>query len=258
MERHGLTFIVAVNDENILQRNLFSSPLFASKGKYQIIERHGCNSATIAYNEAIKKAENDIIVFTHQDMYFPESWIYELERALNYLEDIDPCWGVLGCYGRKKGINHGIGRVYTAGIGLNGSVIHKPEAIDTLDEIVIIIRKSSGLSFDSSLPHFHLYGTDICMLARDRGLSNYSIPAYCIHNADLYINLPKEFYECYYHVKKKWKKFLPIHASCIKITRFDSEVKLRKLKIMIKKILGKSVSGKIKTSVKNPRTLIDK
>lgn len=257
MGRHGLTFVVAVNDDKILRQNLLSSPLFASDDKHQIIERHDYTSAAIAYNSAIEEAKNDIIVFVHQDVYFPDNWLDELEGALKYLEDTNPSWGVLGCFGSSKGRPGGVGRVYTAGLGLHGNHIHKPEVVETVDEIVIVIRKSSGLRFDPALPHFHLYATDICMSAREMGMACYAIPAFCIHNANLYLNLPKEFFECYHHIKKRWKKYLAIYTSCIIISRFNNDVNLRKIKSVYRKLFGKVETGQAQHRVEDPRTLLD-
>ena len=55
-----------------------------------------------AYNDAIDKAQNDLIIFAHQDVIFPEQWLPHLERVLQYLEENDPQWGVLGCYGKTR------------------------------------------------------------------------------------------------------------------------------------------------------------
>jgi glycosyltransferase involved in cell wall biosynthesis len=255
MGRHGLTFVVAVNDDKILQRNLLSSPLFASNDKYQVIERQGYPSAAIAYNDAIEKAKSDIIVFVHQDVYFPDNWLDELARTLKYLEDTNPSWGVLGCFGSSKDRPGGVGRVYTTGLGLHGNHIHKPEVIETVDEIVIVIRKSSGLRFDPFLPHFHLYGTDICMSAREKGMACYAIPTFCIHNANINMNLPKEFFECYHHIKKRWKQFLPIYTSCIIISRFNTDVNIRKIESVYRRLSGKVATAQYR--VEDPKTLLD-
>ena len=69
-------------------------------------------------------------------------------------------------------------------------------AVQTLDEIVLILKKSSGLRFDDSLPHFHFYGTDICLRAAQRGMRSYAISAFCVHNTHQTLVLPEEFYEC--------------------------------------------------------------
>jgi len=60
--------------------------------------------------------------------------------------------------------------------------------VQTLDEIVLIFRRDSGLSFDETLPHFHFYGTDICMRAAEQGRQCYAISAFCVHNTPATVN----------------------------------------------------------------------
>jgi len=126
-------------------------------------------------------------------MIFPEPWLVQLELAVTHLKRTDPSWGVLGCSGVTPD-GTGVGWVYAPNQGLLGKSFDHPQPIQTLDEIVLIFRKSSGLRFDDSLPHFHLYGTDICLRAAQRGMRSYVIPAFCVHNASYYPVLPKEFY----------------------------------------------------------------
>ncbi len=116
--------------------------------------------------------------------------------------------GGVGLFWVTIGRKGGVGRVYTTARGLHGNETDIPEAVETVDEIVIGIRKSSG--FDSIRGcYFHLYGTDICMSAKENGMNCYAVPAVCIHNTNQLIELPEEFYQCYYHVKRRWKKYLP-------------------------------------------------
>jgi hypothetical protein len=77
------------------------------------------------------------------------------------------------------------------------------------------------------------------MEAAEQGRKCYAIQAFCIHNTNYVSALPEEFYECYYEIKKRWYKSLPIQASCIKITKFDKEVYIRKVKRLKIKFLGK-------------------
>jgi hypothetical protein len=183
----------------------------------------------MAFNDAIDKSKNDLIVFIHQDMILPENWLSDLELGLTFLTADDPQWGVVGCYGETLDDN-GRGYVYSSGLGILGKPFERPARIQTLDEIVLILRKSSGLRFDESLPHFHMYGTDICMRAEENGRKNYAISAFCIHNTQPGLILADEFYECYWHVKRTWKHRLPIQTTCIRITRFNVAMYTRRLR----------------------------
>jgi len=220
--------VVAVKTRaGILENNFLSSPCFRKPHPHQILIQEGYPSASGAYNDAINKSENDLIIFVHQDVILPEPWLPQLERALNYLEVDDPQWGVIGCYGETLDDN-GRGYVYSSGRGILGKPFERPARIQTLDEIVLILRKSSGLWFDNTLPHFHLYGADICLRAERAGRRNYAISALCIHNTHQNLILADEFYECYWHLKRTWKEHLPIRTTCIWITRFDVPVYKRR------------------------------
>src|SRR5262249_17877466 len=155
-------------------------------------------------------------------------WVADLERALSCLAVDDPRWGVLGCRGETLEDN-GWGHAYSTGLGIFGKPFERPAQVQNLDEIVLILRKSSGLRFDDTLPHYHMYGADICLRAQEMGMKNYAISAFCIHNTHQIIILPKEFYESYRHLKRTWRKRLPVRTTCMRITRFDVPMLKRRL-----------------------------
>src|SRR3984957_6934381 len=224
----AITFVVAVNNKDILESNFLASPCLLAPHPHQIIVQENFRCAAAAYNDAIEKSVNDLIVFCHQDMFFPSPWISELQRTLECLTTRDPSWGVLGCCGITSD-EQLRGYVYSSGEGIIGGP-SEPAEIQTLDEIVLILRKSSGLRFDPDLPHFHLYGTDICLRAAKLGMRNYAVSVLCIHNTYQGFNLPREFFECCWHVKRVWREFLPIQTTCIRITRFNIPIYVRRFK----------------------------
>lgn len=224
-----ITFVVTTyGTGEVLENNFLASPCLRHPHRHQILVQRDYISAAKAYNRAIDRADNDLMIFAHQDVIFLEPWLSQLEQALNYLDAEDVAWGVLGCYGRARD-GSGQGCIYSPGRGLIGLPFERPALVRTLDEIVLIFKKSSGLRFDDRLPHFHMYAADICMRAESRGLANYVVPALCIHNTNQYIVLPDEFYECYRYVKRVWKDRLPIQTVCLEMTRFDSPMYKRRL-----------------------------
>lgn len=225
----GITFGVAsYGDGALLRENFLSSPCFEGTHPHQILVRANFPSAAKAYNEIIDQAANDLIVFAHYDVLLPASWLRELRQAIEYLDRADPAWGVLGCYGVNQS-GRVFGFLYQRGMGLVGTPLEHPEPVQTLDEFILVIRKSSGLRFDERLPHFHLYGADICLRAASRKLTSYTIPAFCVHNTNHYLVLPPEFYECCRFIRRVWRDRLPVQTSCIRITRFNLPVYQRRL-----------------------------
>ena len=250
----NITFVVAVNDCEILERNFLQSPCFLDVPQHQVIVQRGFASATQAYNEALARCESDIVVFVHQDVYLPRPWIAQLERALAQLEVSDPHWGVLGSYGITQNGKYQ-GCVYSSAQALHGKPFDGPRQVQTLDEIVLIMRRSSGMQFDSDLRHFHFYGTDICLEAAKRGMKNYAIFAPCIHNTRQYLVLPSEFYECSEHVRRRWAASLPIQTTCVRLTRFNWKLRTRRLQeLYLRFIQRRTVAGK---RVQNVHTLVE-
>jgi hypothetical protein len=223
------TFVVASNDDSILDRNFLASPCFKSQHNYQILVQRHFASATKAYNDALRQRTRDLLIFVHQDIVLPEAWISDLELALAHLDATDPHWGVLGCAGMRQNGTF-CGHVYSSGRGTLGRHFEYPQKVQTLDEIVLIVRKSSGLWFDDTLPHFHLYGTDLCLRAASLGMNSYAMSAYCIHNTQEVVILPEEFYECCRHVAKVWRHRLPIQTTCVRLSRWNLPILIRRLR----------------------------
>lgn len=251
MSAQAFTIVASVNNEEVLQQNLLLSPGLLPGTRNQLILKRGFASASLAYNNAIDEAQHDIVIFVHQDIYLPETWFADLGRCLKVLEETDKNWGVLGCFGSRKDAHGGLGRVYTRGLGRHGHMLSRPEPIESLDEILLVIRKTSGLRFDPALPHFHMYGTDICMTARARGMVSYAFQAFCVHNTNQLVCLPKEFYACYRYVRNKWARFLPIHTACMKISVLNDEFYRKRIAEIGQRVLRRTAPPVLR--VEDPR-----
>jgi hypothetical protein len=212
------SLISVVNDQEVLRQCLLASPDISS-AREVLLER-GLASAAAACNAGIEKATADLLVLVHQDVYLPKGWLGALSRAVEVLSQKDPEWGVLGVWGVGRS-SEGAGFLYC---GANRKVLgHSFDGgveVETLDEVLLVLRKSSGLRFDQRLGGFHMYGTDICLEARRRGRKCYAIAAFCVHNANEYRILPLEFWRAYLVMRRKWKAQLPIRTTCTEITRW--------------------------------------
>jgi len=211
------SLIAAVNDEKVLNHTLLRSPVVDER--CQVIANRGFSSASQAYNAGILEATNEILILAHQDVYLPPSWLACLSQALGQLSDTDPHWGVLGVYGITRDFQRK-GYLYSTGLKrILGGPFGDPIEVASLDEVVLVVRKSADLLFDAGLPGFHLYGTDLCMKAHQRGMRSYVIPAFCIHNSNGLTHLPKAFWKSYFYLRRKWWDHLPLHTPCTVITR---------------------------------------
>ncbi len=211
------SLISAVNNDQVLQSCLLKSE--DAKSATEVILQRGYPSAALAYNNAIEQAQSDILVFAHQDVYLPKDWIAALGRAIERLNSTDPAWAVLGVYGVRKSGDH-VGHVYCAGVQrILGQEFADPQLVSSLDELLLIVRKSSGVRFDERIGGYHFYGTDICLEAQRRGFQAYAISALCIHNTNGYKMLPAQFWRNFFLVRRKWWDVLPVTTSCMQITR---------------------------------------
>src|ERR1700676_3513292 len=70
-----VTFVVPKNNPALFERNFAASPCFESMRPGRILAQEGYSSAASAYNDAIEKAQTDLIVFAHQDVFFPANWL---------------------------------------------------------------------------------------------------------------------------------------------------------------------------------------
>jgi hypothetical protein len=172
-------------------------------------------SAGQAYNRGLTDTRAEVLVFVHQDVFLPAGWLACLRTALAHLAAQDPLWGVLGIYGVTAD-GQSRGWTYSTGLGRElGGPFAAPEPVRTLDELLLVIRRDSGLSFDESLPGFHLYGTDVCLAAEQRGLRNYVIPAFALHNSNGLHTLPWAFWRACGHVQRTRRACLPVQTPCV-------------------------------------------
>jgi hypothetical protein len=206
-----LDLIAAVNDDAILAANLDRSPLLGRPGVTMHLRR-GFPSATLAYRDAMRDCHSDTLVFAHQDVYLPAAWEDQLMGSIAQLERADPQWAVLGVYGVRPG-GAQVGCVWSSGLdAMFGAAFDAPVAVHSIDEVLIVLKRSSGVEFDAGLPGFHLYATDLVQTALSLGRQAYVIFAPVVHNSRPSLYLGPDYFEAYRHVARKWKHRLPIRG----------------------------------------------
>src|SRR3546814_7202598 len=112
-----------------------------------------------AYNDALDRCDAQIVLFAHQDVYLPAGWLDRAIEALSKLAASHPGWAVAGPYGVMADGRH-VGRVWDATMCRElGDAGFAPTLVGSLDELLLILRRVSGVRFDSMVLDFHLYGT---------------------------------------------------------------------------------------------------
>lgn len=136
--------------------------------------RSGWNAAQ-GLNHGIERLDAEWIVCVHQDVLFPPGYQTRLGTALARLDPDVAVAGLVGCEksGRFRGhIVDPNGHCYWPSL---------PHDVLAVDEVLIAVRKASGLRFNEEVPGFHCYGADLCFEAEARGLRVVAIDAPLVH-----------------------------------------------------------------------------
>lgn len=207
-----ITFVACVNDASQLRANLLRSPCLAPGTPHELLMMRDSPNAAEGFNRGIDSATHDLIVFVQQDMYLPRGWDTVFTKGFEEAEAGFSPLGVVGAFGlryRDGEIVH-VGRVVDRDKLLDMSV-PLPAEVDGIDEILLAVRRSTPLRFDPALG-FHLYGADICLSARARGLRIAIIEAPCFHNS-LFATLSPAFHRAREVLLAKWPYVRPLYTN---------------------------------------------
>ncbi|MDT8857321.1 hypothetical protein RNZ50_20230 [Paracoccaceae bacterium Fryx2] len=211
-----IAIAAASHSPAILAANLALSPLL---GTTPLHVEADAPSAAIAYNRALDATSAPVIVFAHHDVYLPQGWDALLAARIAEVAAADPDWGLLGAFGIGVDGAH-LGPVWSSSLGaIVGRVPLAPTAVQGFDEMLIVLRRASGLRFDEALPGWHMYGTDIAQTARAAGKGAWAVGLPCIHNDRYHETLGADFTECYRFMQRKWAAALPLRTPITKISR---------------------------------------
>jgi hypothetical protein len=217
-----LTFVVCVSHESVLAANLMRSPCLAAGSPHELIAVLQAPSAAAGLNAGRERAKHGVVVCVHQDVVLPHGWDARIVRQYRLAQRRVGPIGVAGVYGvgpvrtdpapgRSPAVTR-VGRVVD-----RGQVLHDgpelPAPVATLDELVLVVPRDSPLSFDPELG-FHLYGADLCLQARERGLAVVALEAPCRHNSRTG-GLPESFLPPARAFARKWAGRLPVATPCV-------------------------------------------
>ncbi len=206
----------ASHSDAILAANLGRSPCLSA---LPLDVQRNAPSAAAAYNRALDATDADVVVFLHHDVYLPRGWDSLLRTRLAELKALDPDWALYGSFGVGLDAAH-IGPVWSSSLGqIVGRVPLAPVQVQSFDELLIVLRRDSGLRFDEALGGWHFYGTDIVAQARARGLRAWAGALPCIHNDRFHGALGPDFSALYHAMRRKWRSHLPLRSPITKISR---------------------------------------
>jgi hypothetical protein len=226
----SVAIAAAVNDRTVLAACLQSSPDIAgAQATLRIFE--GFASAALAYSRALAETDADVVVLAHQDVYLPAGFLERLQDGLARLEELDPNWAVAGVIGQdERGAV--VGETWSSGLRqLVGEKVLAPAKVVTLDEVLIIVRRGSGVAFDTEMPGFHLYAADLVQTARDQGHASYVLDLPIVHHSRPVVRLDAGYRRAYRYMQRKWRRSLPIPNLVCPVTRWGLPLLIRDLRL---------------------------
>ncbi len=135
-----------------------------------------------AYNLFLQTAQGEYIIICHQDIELLTDGIQQLDERIEELNFLDPSWAALGNAGVLNSNYTAMHITYPAPDG-ERRVGKLPAKVVSLDENFILVKNSANLCVSHDLFGFHLYGTDICRVAKFAGRTNWVIDFNLLHKS---------------------------------------------------------------------------
>ncbi len=183
---HQFAICTLVTDHAEYQGMLdsFARAGFSPQNSQFIFADNSTHNKLDAY-QAVKKfinhADAEYIIICHQDILLDFDDKAVLEQRIAALDAIDPNWGICGNAGYINFKNYAMRISDPHEENINVGPF--PAKVKSLDENFLVLRKHAALSVSSDLSGFHLYATDMCILADILGHNSYVIDFHLRHNS---------------------------------------------------------------------------
>ncbi|WP_306546604.1 hypothetical protein [Desulfobulbus sp.] len=132
-------------------------------------------------NKFLNQSNYKYIIICHQDILLKFDSIDVLDKCINEIEELDPNWAILGNAG-FQGFTERFYRI-TDPWGDNRNTGKFPAKVKSLDENFLLVKNESNLSLSHDLSGFHMYGTDLCTIAKILGWNSYVINFHLFHKS---------------------------------------------------------------------------
>lgn len=213
--------VAPVNDEEKFQKNVLASPGLVEVGAAIVPVRGAWCAADAFWNgQCVIGQAAPWILFCHQDVFFEAGAGPLIEAALAKIPESEARSTVIGFIGLNAGSTLGgfriVGHVTDIRDRGNGPIVldgPETETAESIDELAVILHRDSKLEIDSALG-WHLWATDLCLQALDRGGKARVIRAPVIHNTTSPFTLPPEFSESAQVLLKKHRGRKTIVSLC--------------------------------------------
>lgn len=175
------TLVSNVEQYEAMFNSFVSAGFTENDTEYLIVDNTNENSLDgfSGFNHFLNRACGQFIIICHQDVLLDFDDRRVLEKRLADLEEIDPQWAVVGNAGAAN-LGHKAVRIsdpYAQDLRIGCF----PEKVFSLDENFILVKNSANLAVSHNLSGFHLYGTDLCLVADILGRTSYVIDFHLKH-----------------------------------------------------------------------------
>ncbi len=134
------------------------------------------------YNKFLQDSSGTYIVLCHQDLVLLNDGRPRLDQLVAELDLLDPDWGLCGNAGAKSDgrLAMSISDPNTPDCRTGGPF---PARVVSLDENFIVARRDANLSLSHDIKGYHLYGSDLCIIASILGYNAYVIDFHLRHDS---------------------------------------------------------------------------
>ena len=187
--------------------------------RYRVFDNSSANNHECygTFNRVMEETQEPYLIFCHQDVLLDQSHGYEeLLNIIEKLDQDDPAWAILGNAGATQ--DHQLVRRLRDPFGESLAEAAEPVKVCSLDENFLVVKTDSNIRCSAELAGFHLYATDLCLQALQRGRSCYVVSFHLTHLSKGQLN--DSFYQARQRFQKQWSgqfKFRYVQTACTTI-----------------------------------------
>jgi hypothetical protein len=189
--------------------------------EFRYIDNSSENSfdAYTGLNLFLQNALGEYIILCHQDILLDFDNIDVLQKCIDEITTLDNNWAILSNAG---GIENNLYQRAAINVaypdGFYQRVGALPQKVISVDENFIVVKRSANLSLSADLTGFHLYGTDLCLIAELLGHTAYVVDFKLLHKS--YGNPNDTYYVILQKLIDKYEKFMRRRRIVTTITDF--------------------------------------
>ncbi len=179
--RYSICTLVTNFDEYEEMRRTFAQSGFKGDDcEYLFIDNASGNKADgySGLNLFLNNARGHYIILCHQDVRVVHDDRAKLDAVIAEIDALDPNWGVLGNSGGIRPGRHAVRITDPFGDQHREKL---PARVFSLDENFILVRRDANLALSRDLAGFHMYATDLCVVADFLGWHTYVVEFHLHH-----------------------------------------------------------------------------